>query len=95
MNGFEEILRQKGFPRVGDVVRSRKHNSLWRVMDREVWRRVEEDPLTRETRVVPTFYVSFWRIKPGVAPGVGHMLGHVYTLNDDSFSSTWEVVSFH
>ncbi len=95
MNGFEAILREKGVPRVGAVVRCRKHNSLWRVMDREVWRRVEEDPLTREARVVPTFYVSFWRIEPGVPPGVGRMLGHLYTLNDDSFSSTWEVVSYH
>jgi hypothetical protein len=95
MDGFEQILRRKGFPRIGTMVRCRRNNSLWRVMDREVWRRVEHDPKTDESRVVPTFYLSFWRIETGVPPGVGQMLGYLYTLNDNSFEANWEVITHH
>jgi hypothetical protein len=95
MDGFEKILHQKGFPMVGAVVRCRKTDSLWRVMEREVWRRVENGPDTDEPHVVLTFYLSFWRIEIGVPPGVGKMLGHLYTLNDNSFEAHWEVVSYH
>jgi hypothetical protein len=95
MDGFEKILHQKGIPMVGSMVRCRKTNSLWRVMEREVWRRVEHDPDTAEPHVVPTFYLSFWRIQTGVPRGVGKMLGHLYTLSDNSFEANWEVVSYH
>jgi hypothetical protein len=69
MDGFEEIFTKKGVPRIGTLVRCRKNNSLWRVMEQEVLRRVEPDPDSRELQVVPTFYLSFWRIKTGVPPG--------------------------
>jgi hypothetical protein len=95
MDGFEEIFRQKGVPMVGALVRCRSNNSLWRVMEREVWRRVEADPVTDEPRVVPTFYLSFWRIETGVPPRVGRMIGHLYTLNDNSFEVYWEVITYH
>jgi hypothetical protein len=95
MDEFEEIFRQKGFPMVGAMVRCRRNNSLWRVMEREVWHRVEDDPDTAESRVVPSFYLSFWRIETGVPPRVGQMLGHLYTLNDNSFEAYWEVITYH
>lgn len=91
---YGEILREKGIPPVGETVRCRQTGALWRIMDREVWQRAEEDPLTRELQIVPCFYVSFWRIEDGVPPGVGQMLGQLYTLNDgDNFACHWEVLS--
>jgi len=95
MQGCEEMLRRTGLPGIGAVVRCRTSNSLWRVMEREVWRRVEHDPETDEELVIPTFYLSFWRIEAGVPPGVGQLLGHLYYLDDNSFEANWEIVTFH
>jgi hypothetical protein len=95
MDGFEEIFNQQGIPMVGALVRCRRNNSLWRIMEREVWRRVEHDPDTAEPHVIPTFYLSFWRIETGVPPRVGQMLGHLYTLGDNSFDAYWEVITHH
>jgi len=95
MDGCEEMLVRQGLPGIGAVARCRTSNSLWRVMEREVWRRVEHDPLTDEDQVIPTFYLSFWRIEAGVPPGVGQMLGRLYYLNDTSFEASWEIVTFH
>ena len=95
MDGFEEIFRGQGLPEAGSVVRCRRTNSLWRVMERQVWRWVEEHPESAEALVVRSFYLSFWRIEAGVPPGVGQMLGHLYHPNDKSFSANWEIVTYH
>lgn len=64
-------------------------------MEREAWRRVEHDPDTDESQVVPTFHLSFWLIKAGVPPGVGKKLAHLYTLSDNSFEANQEVITHH
>ena len=95
MDGFEDIFRGQGLPEAGSVVRCRRTNSLWRVMEREVWRWVEEHPQNDEALVVPSLYLSFWRIESGVPPGVGQMLGHLYHPNDNSFVTNWEIITYH
>ena len=47
MDGFAEMFRGQGLPEAGSVVRCRRTNSLWRVMEREVWHWVEEPPVSR------------------------------------------------
>ncbi|MEW6215820.1 MAG: hypothetical protein AB1478_11580, partial [Nitrospirota bacterium] len=90
---YEEIMRQKGLPRVGQIVRSKRYGTLWRVMEkREVWQNIEDDPVTGESRMVPAIYLAFWRIEEGVMPGVGRMLGYLYTLYDNTFEIHWEIV---
>ncbi|MEW6001812.1 MAG: hypothetical protein AB1638_04090 [Nitrospirota bacterium] len=90
---YEEIMRQKGLPRVGQIVRSKNYGTLWRVMEkREVWQNIEDDPETGEPRLVPAIYLAFWRIEEGVMPGVGKMLGYLYTLYDNTFETNWEIV---
>ncbi len=89
----DEILKQKKLPRVGDVVRSKKYGTTWRVMEkREVWQNAPEDPATGEPRLLPAIYLLYWRIRPEVPPGVGKMLGYAYTLHDNTFETNWEVV---
>ena len=91
---YEDIIRKKGLPQVGQLVRSKKHGTLWRIMEkREVWQTIEDDPNTQEPRIVPAIYLSFWRVKPGVMPGVGKMMGYLYTLLDTTFEVNWEIVS--
>jgi len=93
MKEYQEIIRQKGLPTVGQIVRSRKHGTCWRVIEkREVWQNIADDPLTKQPRMVPAIYLCYWRIQKGVPPGVGTMMGYTYTLLDNSFEATWEII---
>jgi len=36
----DEVFRQKSLPGVGQIVRSKKYGTLWRIMEkREIWQR--------------------------------------------------------
>jgi hypothetical protein len=93
MKEYEEIIREKGLPNVGQTVRSKDHGTLWRIMEKkEVWQTIDDDPQTREPRMVPAIYLSYWRIREGVRPGVGRMMGYTYTLYDNTFEANWEIM---
>ncbi len=86
MKEHEEVEQHKKLPRVGQTVKSRKHGTLWRVMEkREVWQNTDENHL------VPGIYLNFWRIKEGSLPGVGKLMGYVYTEYDNTFETNWEI----
>jgi hypothetical protein len=90
---YEEIIRQKGLPSVGHRVRSKKYGTIWRVMEKkEVWQDIEDDPTTKEPRMLPAIYICYWRIRGGMQPGVGKMMGYTYTLYDNTFEANWEIV---
>lgn len=94
MKEYEEIIRQKGLPDVGQIVRSKKYGTIWRVIEkREVWQNITDDPRTKEPRMVPAIYLCYWRLQEGVPPGVGKMMGYTYTLLDNTFETSWEIVS--
>jgi hypothetical protein len=94
MKECEEILRQKALPNVGQTVRSKRYGTPWRVMEkREVWQTIDDDPQTNEPRIVPAIYLAFWRIQEGMLPGVGKMMGFMYTLYDNTFELNWETLS--
>jgi hypothetical protein len=89
----EEIELRKNLPRVGDTVRSKKYGTLWRVMTKsERWAPIEDDPHTGNARLVPAIYLGFWKIVEGQPPGVGQMLGYLYTAFDNTFETNWEIV---
>ena len=93
VQGHEDVMRQKRLPRVGQIVRSKQYGTLWRVLEkREVWQTIEDDPETGTPRLLPAIYLSFWRVREGVMPGIGKMLGYAYTLHDTTFESNWEIV---
>lgn len=90
----DDVMRQKNLPRVGQTVRNKKFGTLWRVMEkREVWQHTSDDPETGKPRMLPAIYLSFWKVTENVLPGVGKMLGYVYTLHDTTFETNWEVVA--
>ena len=93
MKDFEEIIRKKGLPNVGQTVRSKEYGTLWRVMEKkEIWRNIDPDPTTGEPRMVPGIYLLFWKVEEGRRPGVGKMMGFEYTLYDNTFRANWEIV---
>ena len=87
---FDKLLR---LPRVGQTVRSKKYATLWRIISKgEVWQNITDDPETGEPRAVQAIQLTFWRVREGVLPGVGKMMGFVYTPYDNTFETNWEVV---
>ncbi len=89
----DEIIREKNLPKVGQTVRSKKYGTLWRIMEkREVWQNTTDDPETNQPRMVPAIYLAYWKIKKGVQPGIGKMMGYAYTLHDNTFDVNWEIV---
>jgi hypothetical protein len=90
----ENVFKEKGLPRVGQVVRSKKYGTLWRVMEkREIWQHTEDDPKTGTPRLLPAIYLCYWRVQEGVVPGIGKMMGYAYTLHDTTFETNWEIMS--
>jgi len=88
----DEVFREKNLPNVGQIVRSKKYGTLWRVMEkREVWQHTTGSPETREPRLVPAIYLAYWRVQKGVLPGIGKMFGYAYTLHDNTFEANWEI----
>ena len=50
MKEYEEIVRKKGLPRVGQTIRSKKYGTLWRVLEKkEVWQNIRPGPQDRGT----------------------------------------------
>jgi hypothetical protein len=94
MKDYEEIIKQKGLPEVGQTVRNKKYKTLWRIMEKkEVWQNIDPDPKTGEPRMVPAIYLLYWKMQAGMSPGVGKMMGYLYTLYDNTFEANWEVAS--
>ena len=91
---YEKIIKEKKLPNVGQTVRSKKYGTLWRVMEKkEVWQNIEPDPQTKEPRMIPAIYLCYWKVQEGVMPGVGRMMGYLYTLYDNTFEQNWEITS--
>ena len=94
MKDYDEIIRKKGLPNVGQTVRSKKYGTQWRVLEKkEVWQNIDPDPKTGETRMVPAIYLSYWKVQEGTQPGVGKMMGYLYTLYDNTFELNWDKIS--
>jgi hypothetical protein len=92
-HSHDDVIREKKLPRLGQTVRSRKYDTLWRVMEkREVWQSTVDDPSSGKSRLTPAIYLSYWKIRKGVLPGIGKMLGYAYTAYDNTFESNWEIV---
>lgn len=93
MKDYERIIKEKGLPEVGQTVRNKKYGTQWRIMEkREVWQNIDPDPESGEPRMVPAIYLAYWRVRDDMPPGVGKMMGFLYTLYDNTFALNWEIV---
>jgi solute carrier family 9B (sodium/hydrogen exchanger), member 1/2 len=88
----DDVMLGKNLPRVGQTVRSKKHGTLWRVVEkREMWVHTEDDPETGDPRMLPAIYLCYWEVREGQPAGIGKMLGYAYTLHDTTFETNWEI----
>ena len=94
MKEYEEIMRRKGLPNVGQLVQSKKYNTIWRVLEkRETWIPEGEDPVTKEPKWTYAIYLNYWLVQRGVQPGLGRTMGFLYTMDDNTFEENWVIVS--
>ena len=83
-----DIIMQRKIPGVGHTVRSKKHGSLWRIIEKkEIWLNASDDPQTGKSHLQPAIQLTFWQVRDGVQQGIGKMLGHAYTLHDNTFEA--------
>ncbi|TFG43690.1 MAG: hypothetical protein E4H48_01850 [Syntrophobacterales bacterium] len=88
----DDIIREKKLPSVNQCVRSKKHNTIWRVIGKkELWLNASDDPKGIECRSTPAVYLYYLRVKGG-SPGIFKMLGFTYTLQENTFEANWEVI---
>jgi hypothetical protein len=93
MKEHGEVQYLKKLPRVGQTVKSKKYGTSWRVMEkREVWQNLPDKDPEIAPHLVPAIYIAYWRIKDGVLPGVGKMMGFAYTAYDTTFDTNWEIM---
>jgi len=88
-----DIIMQKKIPVVGQTVRSKKHGTLWRVIEKKTaWQNTSNDPQIGGPRLMPAIQLTYWQVRKGVQQGIGKMLGYAYTLHDNTFEANWEIV---
>ena len=92
MNEYEQIVKEKGLPSVGQTVRSKKYGTLWRVVEIRAILRNIPDPKSGEFRRGPAIYLLYWKVREGTPPGVGKTIGFEYTLYDNTFVLNWDIV---
>jgi hypothetical protein len=88
----DDIIREKKLPSVNQCVRSKKHNTIWRVIGKKkVWLKTSDDPKGIKCRSTPAVYLYYLRVKGG-KPGIFKILGFAYTVQENTFEANWEVI---
>ena len=92
MQEFEDIIRKKRLPRVGQTVRSKDCGTLCRVMEkRELWQTIK-DPQTKSPAWFPPFTYPTGEARKESRPAWARVMGYTYTLYDNTFELHWEIV---
>jgi hypothetical protein len=85
--------KKKKLPSVGQIVRSKRHKTLWRVVEkREIWQHTANFMQSAKDALIPAIFLAFSKVHKGVWPGNEKMIGYTYALYDSTFESNWDVV---
>jgi hypothetical protein len=89
---FKTLREKLQLPRVGERIRSKKHGTIWKIIEeKEVWiDEVEEARL--EPGPTPAIYIRFWKPESSTVPGRGKTMEYRYSFIDSSFHANWEVL---
>ncbi|RLB09348.1 MAG: sodium:proton antiporter [Deltaproteobacteria bacterium] len=92
---FKDLREKLELPRVGERVRSKKYNTVWKIIEeKEVWLPKSEIPgaETYEGDLVPAIHIRYWKENSSNAPGKGKTMVFRYSQFDPSFHNHWEVL---
>jgi hypothetical protein len=91
---FKDLREKMGLPRVGERVVSRRHGTVWKVIEeKETWL---EQPAgssgANPSSPVPGIFIRYWKEDTGKGPGTGRTLSYRYSRQDPSFGDHWEIL---
>ncbi|MBD3319856.1 MAG: hypothetical protein GF350_02040 [Chitinivibrionales bacterium] len=91
---WEIIRKEKGIPRKGEYVKSKRFGTQWKVIvEKEGYVNVDDNPVTRDPRMVPAITLTYWKEEPGVKEGEGKTMTFDYTRYDTTFELHWDSVN--
>jgi len=86
---FKDLREKLDLPRVGERVRSKHRNTVWKIIEeREVWTETPDNAIGK----IPAIYIRFWKEGSGVQAGTGKTMHYRYSQIDPSFHEHWEVL---
>ena len=89
----DDVIREKGLPRVGQIIRNRKYGTFWRVIEKtEVYQNTADDMKTGQPRMFPAINLVYRRFNVEKRQEMEDKLGYTYTLHDNTFGLNWEIV---
>ncbi|MBU0986532.1 MAG: sodium:proton antiporter [Proteobacteria bacterium] len=92
---FKELRAKLALPHVGERVRSKRSNKVWKVIEqKEMW--VPQPAVSGSSQaspgMIPAIFLRYWRDDVGVKPNKGKTMSHRYTQEDASFQDHWEIL---
>jgi len=89
---FKTLRDKLQLPRVGERVRSKRHGTIWKIIEeKEVWLDGEESR-GGEREPIPAIYLRYWKPKAAQKPGTGKTMEYRYSVMDSSFHAHWEII---
>jgi Kef-type K+ transport system membrane component KefB len=92
---FQDLRGTLGLPRVGARIRSRQHDTVWKVIEeKESWIPVPGKDGSTEAgaRLEPAILLRYWKEKPNNNPGTGKTLYYRYSQTEPHFDRYWEIL---
>lgn len=88
---FRDLRESLGLPRVGERVRSRQYDTVWKVIEeKEEW--IQETGKDGKTRMQPAISLRYWKDDPRYGPGSGKTMTYRYSQLDPHFDRYWEIL---
>ena len=92
---FRNLRIKLNLPRVGERVRSKRYNTVWKIIEeKEEWIAAPESLHAGQSRNdrVPSILIRYWKEGSGHRPGTGKTISFRYSQTDPSFHDHWEVL---
>jgi len=94
---FKELRASMGLPHVGERVRSKRFDTVWKVIEeKETWIELPEQKAERDGKqdpeIIPAVYLRYWKQDTSSGPGTGKTLSYRYSRMDPHFDRHWEIL---
>ncbi|MBN1931102.1 MAG: sodium:proton antiporter [Desulfobacterales bacterium] len=92
---FKELRENMGLPRVGERIRSKKFDTIWKVIEeKETWIELPHTAgiVKQDTQLVPAIFLRYWMEDTSHGPGTGKTLSYRYSRMDHPFDRDWEIL---